>query len=57
MKVMSGVKSVSAGGSHTGVLKTDGTLWMSGCNSDGQFGDGTKTDRKDFFKVMWLSEN
>ncbi|AEC01293.1 fimbrillin family protein [Parasphaerochaeta coccoides] len=35
-----GVKSVSAGGYLTMILKTDGTLWATGLNSYGQLGVG-----------------
>jgi len=38
------VQSVSAGGSHTVALKTDGTVWAWGHNNTGQLGDGTETD-------------
>ncbi|AEC01473.1 fimbrillin family protein [Parasphaerochaeta coccoides] len=38
---MTGVKEVSAGGSHTMILKKDGTLWATGDNQYGQLGDGT----------------
>lgn len=33
-------KSVSAGGEHTVAIKTDGTLWAWGYNSDGEYGNG-----------------
>ena len=34
-------KQVAAGGYHTACIKTDGTLWTWGRNSDGQLGDGS----------------
>ena len=37
--------SVSAGQYHTVGIKTDGTLWAWGRNSEGQLGDGTTTQR------------
>ncbi len=39
--VMDGVASVSAGETHTMILKTDGSLWACGTNFCGQLGDGT----------------
>ena len=36
---------VSAGGSHSVVIKPDGTLWAWGSNWTGQLGDGTTTNR------------
>jgi len=41
IKVMTNVKSMSAGATHSLVLKTDGTLWGFGKNDNGQLGDGT----------------
>jgi alpha-tubulin suppressor-like RCC1 family protein len=38
-------KQVACGGYHTAAIKTDGTLWTWGRNSDGQLGDNTKTQR------------
>ncbi|MBR5376285.1 MAG: Ig-like domain-containing protein, partial [Lachnospiraceae bacterium] len=32
-------------GCHSAAVDEDGNLWMWGCNSYGQLGDGTKTDR------------
>lgn len=39
--VTTGVVDAAAGGVHTLLLKTDGTLWAYGDNSSGQLGDGT----------------
>ena len=38
-------KSVSSGGSNTAAIKTDGTLWIWGANSNGTLGDNTSTDK------------
>jgi alpha-tubulin suppressor-like RCC1 family protein len=38
-------KQLSGGNRHTVAIKTDGTLWTWGINSDGQLGDNTRTDR------------
>ncbi len=40
-----GVSAVAAGTSHTLALKTNGTVWAWGLNSNGQLGDGTTTQR------------
>jgi hypothetical protein len=34
------------------VLKTDGTLWATGHNYNGQLGDGTTTDRTSYVRVL-----
>lgn len=39
------VVRVVAGGYHSVVLLSDGTLWVWGANSTGQLGDGTTTSR------------
>ena len=39
------VQMVSAGGSHTLMIRNDGTLWAWGLNGNGQLGDGTTTNR------------
>ncbi|AEC02968.1 fimbrillin family protein [Parasphaerochaeta coccoides] len=42
---MTGVKAVSAGASHTMILKENGTLWATGRNFYYQLADGTKIDK------------
>ncbi len=39
-----GVAAVSAGLNHTMILKTDGTLWATGRNTNGQLGTGDTID-------------
>jgi alpha-tubulin suppressor-like RCC1 family protein len=43
--ISGGVSSVSVGGGHTMILKSDGTLWATGYNYYGQLGDSTTVDR------------
>lgn len=38
------VIAISAGGTHSAVLKSDGTVWAWGSNMFGQLGNGTSTD-------------
>jgi alpha-tubulin suppressor-like RCC1 family protein len=42
--VATGWTSIAAGVYHSVALKSDGTLWAWGNNSNGQLGDGTTTD-------------
>ncbi len=44
-------KFVSCGAFHTLAIRTDGTLWATGINTDGQIGDGTNTNRTSFVKI------
>ena len=46
------IKQVAAGGSHSMILKTDGSLWTCGSNSSGKLGDGTTNDSSTPIKVM-----
>jgi alpha-tubulin suppressor-like RCC1 family protein len=38
-------KTVAGSGAHTLAIKTDGTLWCWGANSNGQLGDNTTTNK------------
>ena len=40
VKIMDGVAAVAAGFEHSMAIKTDGSLWAWGRNSDGQLGNG-----------------
>ena len=46
---------ISAGGSHTVALRSDGTVWAWGFNNHGQVGDGTRTNRRIPVRVQYLS--
>ncbi len=43
---------VAAGGLHSLILKSDGSVWAFGSNSCGQLGDGSNTDRLVPVKIM-----
>jgi alpha-tubulin suppressor-like RCC1 family protein len=49
---MNGVASVFAGFGNTMVIKQDGTFWAMGNNSNGQLGDGTRTNKYEPVQVM-----
>ena len=46
-----GAKAISAGGWHSMMLKTDGTVLATGWNEYGQLGDGTLTNKLSFVEV------
>ncbi|AEC02609.1 fimbrillin family protein [Parasphaerochaeta coccoides] len=52
MSIGSDVAAVSAGATHTMILKKDGTLWATGDNSYGQLGIGNNEDKNTPVKVM-----
>ena len=42
--VLTGITAVAAGNEHSLALKSDGTVWAWGSNSNGQLGDNSTTD-------------
>ena len=50
--VHAGAQAISAGKSHSMVLKADGTVWATGSNKYGQLGDGTTSNMANFVKVL-----
>ncbi|KNY26102.1 regulator of chromosome condensation RCC1 [Pseudobacteroides cellulosolvens ATCC 35603 = DSM 2933] len=53
---MSDVTAVATGRNHSLALKSDGTVWSWGYNSNGQLGDGTTTRREIPVQVKELSD-
>lgn len=49
---LTSVTKVAAGSSHYLALKSDGTLWAFGDNTEGQLGDGTTTSRVEPVRVF-----
>ncbi len=47
---------IAAGNAHTAALKSSGTVWTCGSNSDGQLGDGTFTTRTTPVQVTGLTD-
>ena len=52
---LSDVTALAGGWEHTIALKSDGTVWTWGRNSDGQLGDGTNTQRNIPVQVSGLN--
>lgn len=52
VKVMDGVKDVSAGMKHTLIVNTDGTLWGCGSNDYSQLGRSAESSHKAPIKIM-----
>ena len=50
--VTGGVRAVSAGSTHSIIVKEDGSLWTSGDNEFGQLGDGSTTGSRKFVMVV-----
>lgn len=54
---LSGITAIAAGQAHSLALKSDGTVWAWGSNSDGQLGDGSYTDRNTAVQVVaWMPD-
>ena len=47
-----GVAAIAAGGDHSIILKTDGSLWATGANLQGQLGDNTQTPRNTPVQIL-----
>ena len=52
VKIMDDAVAVSCGTSHTAAIQTDGSLWMWGCNREGQLGNGTTENSNIPVKMM-----
>ncbi len=48
-------KAVSAGNTHSLFLKSDGTVWSTGLNTNGQLGDGTLTNKTTPVQISTLA--
>ena len=55
LTIVSGAKTMAAGGYHSIVLKQDGSVWTTGQNIYGQLGDGSslRNSRGTFMKVIF----
>ena len=51
--VHAGAQAIAAGGSHSMVVKADGSVWAAGNNNNGQLGDGTATDSSVLTPARW----
>ncbi len=52
IKIMENVIAVSAGASHTAVIKEDNSLWLWGDNTNGELGTGDTERKSEPIKVM-----
>ena len=44
--------AVAAGNDHSLAVKQDGSVWATGCNENGQLGDGSTTSSETYLKVI-----
>ena len=49
--ISGGTTSIAAGGFHSMVLKQGGSVWATGSNKDGQFGDGRTDSTSNFIRL------
>jgi alpha-tubulin suppressor-like RCC1 family protein len=54
LQPLSDITAIAAGQGHSLALKSDGTVWAWGSNSNGQLGDGTYDDRYTAVPVITL---
>jgi alpha-tubulin suppressor-like RCC1 family protein len=54
---LTGIQQIAAGGDHTILLKTDGTMLSCGNNQYGQLGDGNTTTAPTAVAVLWCYFN
>ena len=50
--ISEGAKAVAGGAFHSIALKKDGTIWATGSNQHGQFGDGSSVSTKSYVKIQ-----
>ena len=46
------ITKVACGSGHSTFLRSDGTVWATGANQDGQIGDGSTIDRSNPVQVI-----
>ena len=44
--------SATVGYTHSVILKTDGSLWTTGLNTNGRLGDGTTTNQSSLIQIL-----
>ena len=55
--VSSEAKVIAAGAYHSMVLKQDGSIWATGSNEYGQFGDGSTASEDRFVRIYGAGHN
>ena len=52
MALLRNITKVACGSGHSTFLRSDGTVWATGANQDGQIGDGSTIDRSNPVQVI-----